>query len=315
MTMNERNRQDEPRGGPFGPGGVSRRAFIQGAAGAGAAAAVAGAAGWLVTGGADEFETEPPKNRIVARRASGSVPRDPGDATWRSLTSLAVPMLAQNMTTPRVKAPTIQTIALRSLHNGSEIGFHLEWADKAVDDIEAIARFRDSVAVELPVDPDRPTSVMMGQIGRPVHILHWRASWQSEMESGSRSVQRAFPNAVNEVTPEAVLGEEASRVYYPALYVGNLMASRKRTTPVEELIAEGFGTLTAQEDQRAEGRGVQSNGLWSVVIVVPISGSANQVSLKPGGMTRVALAAWDGGAGNRGARKQWSNWISLELES
>src|SRR3972149_1632611 len=92
------------------------------------------------------------------------------------------------------------------------------WADQAVDDIEAIARFRDSVAVELPVDPDRPTSVMMGQIGRPVHILHWRASWQSEMESGSRSVQRAFPNAVNEVTPEAVLGEEASRGYHPALY-------------------------------------------------------------------------------------------------
>src|SRR3989304_4651578 len=296
--MNERNRQDEPRGGPLGPGGGSRRALIQRAAGAGAA---------------EECETEPPKNRIVARRASGSVPRDPGDATWRSLTSLAVPMLAQNMTTPRVKAPTIQTIALRSLHNGSEIGFHLEWADQAVDDIEAIARFRDSVAVELPVDPDRPTSVMMGQIGRPVHILHWRASWQSEMESGSRSVQRAFPNAVNEVTRGAVLGEEASRVYSPALYVGNLMASRKRTTPVEELIAEGFGTLTAQEDQRAEGRGVLTDGLWSVVIVVPISGSANQVSLKPGGMTRVALAAWDGGAANRGARKHGGNWVSLEL--
>src|SRR3972149_1632609 len=75
--MNERNRQDEPRGGPFGPGGVSRRAFIQGAAGAGAAAAVAGAAGWLVTGGADEFETEPPKNRSLARRASGSGPQGP----------------------------------------------------------------------------------------------------------------------------------------------------------------------------------------------------------------------------------------------
>src|SRR3972149_3470269 len=100
--MNERNRQDDPGGGPFGPGGVSRRSFVQGAAAAGAAAAVAGAAGWLVTGGAEEFETEPPARRTPGRRASGAIPRDPGDAAWRSVTPLAVPLLAQNMTTPRV---------------------------------------------------------------------------------------------------------------------------------------------------------------------------------------------------------------------
>lgn len=312
MTREESRRRPQ-RDRPQPPAGVSRRAFIRGAAATGAVAAAAGAGAWLVTGGPEEKAYAPPKERVFAARTA-AVPRDPQDAAWRPLAPLVVPLLAQSMTTPRVAVPTIDTIALRCLHDGSAIAFHLEWADRTKDDVEAIARFRDSVAVELPVHPEFPTSVVMGQPGRPVHILHWRASWQSELDS-ARTVQRAFPYAVNEVTPEAVLGEEGSRVYYPALYVGNPMASRKRTSAVEELVAEGFGTLTAYPEQKAEGRGVLVDSRWSVVIVMPLRGGPNKASLSPGGISRLALAAWDGGAGQRGARKQLSSWVALELAS
>jgi DMSO reductase family type II enzyme heme b subunit len=308
-SHSEMPEQQEP-----GQGGLSRRGFVKGAAAAGAVGA-AGAAGWLVFAGGGEEKTAAVGVVFRARKAVAALPRDPLDQAWAAVTPLQVPLLPQHMTTPRSTTATIDQILARVLHNGSEVAFQLEWIDDEVDDVEAIQRFRDSVAVQLPVDPKVPTSVMMGEIGRPVHILHWRASWQSEMANGGRQVRTAFPNAVNEVTPETVLGEEAARVFYPALAVGNPMADRNRKSAVEELVAEGFGTLTPHRDQRAEGRGVLTEGGWAVVIVVPMSGGKNQAKLKSGDSTPLAFAAWDGGAGNRGARKQWSNWVTLELEA
>jgi DMSO reductase family type II enzyme heme b subunit len=298
-----------------GPGdGLSRRAFVRAAAAGGVVAAgAAGFIGWSSTRSEREHNPLVANQTLTAARVSGALSRDPGASAWLSLTAVNVPLLAQNMATPRTLTPSITSLQLRAAHNGNEIGFHLRWSDATVEDIEAIARFRDSVAVQLPVDPNTPTSVMMGQIGRPVHILHWRASWQAEMAAGGRSVRTAFPNAVNDMTPQRVLGEEASRVFYPALYVGNPMASRTRTSAVEELIAEGYGSLTPHAEQRAEGFGVQADGAWSVVIAMPLAGGQNKARLRPGGKTLVAVAAWDGGIGNRGARKQWSNWLALEL--
>ncbi|HXH23449.1 MAG TPA: ethylbenzene dehydrogenase-related protein [Dehalococcoidia bacterium] len=296
-----------PRGSP------NRREFVKGAALAGATAAVLGAVGWMASGGKEDLEAQPPARRIVARKVN-KVSLDPADASWRQAPALEVPLLAQNMTTPRVAVPTILSLSLRVLHDGNDIAFHLQWADDEVDDIEAMGRFRDSVAVELPVDPRQNANVMMGQPGRPVHILHWRASWQTEVDTGGRSLARAFPNAFSEVSPESIMGEEGARAHYPALYLNNPMASRKRTTPVEELVAEGFGTLTSHAEQRAQGRGSLADGLWTVVIAMPMAGGENKANLRPGDVTRVAVAAWDGAAGNRGARKQWSNWVALEVE-
>jgi hypothetical protein len=311
--MNEESMQQNPPG-PRQP--MSRRAFVRAAGAAGAVAAGAAAlVGWSSTRTQDEYDPIRASQKVVSGRISGPLPRDPQDGLWRSAAPVDVPLLAQNMATPRSHDIAIASMRLRSLHNGSEIGFHLEWQDDSVEDIEAIARFRDSVAVQLPVRANEPTSVMMGQAGRPVHILHWRASWQGDMERGGRKVRHAFPNATNDVTPEQVMGEDAARVYYPALYVGNHMATRDRVSAVEELVAEGYGSLTSHAEQRAEGRGVQAQGQWSVAIVMPLNGGTNKARLRPSETTLVAVAAWNGAANNRGARKQWSNWLGLEVEA
>lgn len=294
--------------------GLSRRKFVKAAAAGGVVAAgAAGVIGWGATRQEGEHDAIVASQQVDARRVSGGLPRDPRDSAWLAQPAVDVPMLAQHMTTPRILDVAIPVVKIRAMHNGAEIGFHLEWSDASVEDIEAIARFRDSVAVQFPVDPRTPTSVMMGQLGRPVHILHWRASWQSEIAIGARKVRTAFPNAANDVTPEQLMGEDAARVYYPALYVGNAMATRGRTTAVEELVAEGYGTLTTHSEQQAEGLGVQSQGAWSVAIIRPLAANGTKARLRPGARTLVAVAAWDGAAGNRGARKQWSNWMTLEL--
>jgi DMSO reductase family type II enzyme heme b subunit len=257
---------------------------------------------------------EPAEADVRARFRDGTLPDDPADDAWRALSSARVPLFAQQMTTPMLEEGTIDEVELRVMHNGREIAFLLEWQDDDVDDLEAMARFRDSVAVQLPIGRDGGTPVTMGAPGKPVHILHWKASWQRQVTNGPRTVRDVFPNAVNELTPEKLLGEEAARVVYPALYVGNLAAARERHSAVEELVAEGFGTLTTHDEQRAVGNGTLRDGRWRVVIRVPMKGGRRHARVTPGAATEVAVAAWDGGPAQRGGRKHWSNWLSMFVE-
>ncbi len=294
---------------------VSRRRFLRTAGGAAAVGvAAAGAITWMATRG---FGPEPPVepvSELVAGFHDGPLPDDPIDDVWTRRPPVVVAMLAQQMATPMLAEAVLEEMRLRALHNGDEIAFHVEWDDDEIDDLDAMARFRDSLAVQLPVRPDVSTPITMGGPEMPVHILHWKASWQRQLEHGERRIRDAFPYAVNEVTPEDMMGEEAARVFYPALYVGNLAAERNRTTCVEELVAEGFGTLTTQELQRAQGTGVHADGRWQVVIRAPLAGDETHATVRPGTPTQVALACWDGGHDNRGARKHWSNWLAMDVE-
>jgi hypothetical protein len=295
------------------PASLSRRAFVLiTASGAAAIAAAGGLIFWISSRIGLE---DPAVGELRAAFVDGPLPDDPADAAWISRSPATVTLLPQNMTTPMLAEQTIQEIQLRVLHNASEIAFHLEWEDDDLNDLDAMGQFRDSVAVQLPVNGDRNTPITMGGPGMPFHILHWKASWQRQQEHGPRQVRDAFPHAVNEVTPEDVLGEEAARVVYPALYVGNPAAARDRGSAVEELVAEGFGTVTTHERQRAAGRGVLADGRWRVVIQMPMTGDDRQPTLRRGATTQVALAAWDGGHGNRGARKHWSNWVAMDVEA
>lgn len=293
---------------------VSRRRFLRVAGGAAAVGvAAAGAITWMAT--RDGEPVVDAAEDLVAGFRAGPLPDDPTDTVWTSRSPVVVPLLAQQMATPMLAEASLEEMRLRALHNGDEIAFHLEWDDDDIDDLDAMAIFRDSVAVQLQVDPNGATPpITMGGPGMPVHILHWKASWQRQLEDGQRRIQDAFPYAVNEVTPEDMMGEEAAKVFYPALYVGNLAASRDRVSSVEELVAEGFGTLTTHEEQRAQGGAVHADDKWYVIIRLPLAGDGTQARVQPGTPTHVALACWDGGHGNRGARKHWSNWLTMDVE-
>jgi DMSO reductase family type II enzyme heme b subunit len=244
------------------------------------------------------------------------LPRDPAAAAWKALAGTPLSLEPQRMIEPRLERdPALTLVELRTMHNGNEIGFHVTWEDPNRSDLEVAGHFRDSVAVQIPVTPAGSTFAVMGQPGRPVHLLHWRASWQRAIEQGFGTIRDVFPNAVSDVSPEDVMNAELAQRFYPAQVAGNAMAIRERTSAVEELVAEGFGTITSQGEQRAEGTGVFSGSRWEVVMVVPMDGKENQASLVPGGRTSVAVAVWNGGKGDRGARKQFASWSGLELEA
>ncbi|MCC6268853.1 MAG: hypothetical protein IT300_14895 [Dehalococcoidia bacterium] len=302
-------------------GAMGRRVFTQAAIGVAAAGLAAGLTGWSAVRHRDEGEREPSEfsRNIVARRTPDPLPRDPGATAWKSAEPLDISLEPQRMIEPRLtREPGITNVQLRTMHNGKEIGFHVSWEDPNRSDLEVAAQFRDSVAIQLPVKPEGPSFTVMGQPGRPVHLLHWRASWQRAMDKATlatNTIRDTFPNAVSDVSPEDVMKPELAQKYYPAQVAGNPMAERKRASAVEELVAEGFGTITSQQEQRAEGLGVYSGGRWEVVLIVPMAGKEdqNQASLHPGDHTSVAVAVWNGGKGDRGARKQFAYWTGLEV--
>jgi DMSO reductase family type II enzyme heme b subunit len=69
----------------------------------------------------------------------------------------------------------VQHLRVRSLHNGSDVAFHLEWQDPA----RAVALsdndvFPDGAALLFPLREDAPL-MTMGSEDRPVAAWHWRA--------------------------------------------------------------------------------------------------------------------------------------------
>lgn len=291
------------------PQPVNRRAFLTLGAAAAAGTAVA------ATVVAIELKRPGPATHLVAHRHGGDLPLDPGDRAWSRLSSWPVAMMIQNMALPHAPDLAVPEVGVKALHNGDRIAFHIEWGDAEEDVVDAMARFRDAVAVQLPVDPVTTPAVTMGQMDQPVHIMQWRAAWQVDVDQGRQGVRDTFPNMFKDATPEELMGQDAARVFYPAVYVDNPMARRDRTAPVADLVAVGFGSLTTQDEQTADGRGIFVNGRWSVVITSPLAGGESKTALSPGLRTVAAFAVWNGSHNNRGSRKQWSNWTELEIEA
>lgn len=109
---------------------------------------------------------------------------------------------------------------------------------------------------------------------------------------------------------------DQAKNWYPGWAVGNPLSQRDKRSPVEELVAVGFGTLTTHKEQEAIGKGVHDGRRWRVVIARPMKGAGtNKAEVVPGQTRQVAFAVWNGSAGQRGSRKQYALWVSMEVEA
>jgi len=88
-----------------------------------------------------------------------------------------------------------------------------------------------------------------------------------------------------------------------------------------DVIAHGFGT-SQRRDGDALGLSVSShhkNGRWHVVFQRSMRTnmiSSRQVAFKPGGISGIAFAVWDGSNKDRSAQKSFSgNWLPFEVDA
>jgi hypothetical protein len=121
---------------------------------------------------------------------------------------------------------------------------------------------------------------------------------------------------------EAVEGEMASVTnytdtnYLPAMKAGNLLAAPAILSPVEDLNAGGFGSLTTQplDGQNVQGYGVWNDGKWQVIFSRNLESSeVDDVSFKAGKTYSVAFAVWDGDNEERNGEKSTSQWLNFQL--
>lgn len=252
---------------------------------------------------------------VIAVRAA-TLPDDPADEAWQAVPEHIAKLLPQDLVEPRLVTPTTPDVRVRALTNGTHVAFRLEWIDQQLDDLPGAGRFPDGCAVQVPQKADVTTpDPQMGNAGRGVQITFWRADWQATVNGRSDSINALYPNASIDHYPFDAPSLEkgtdaqiqAARRYAPAEAVGNRRGGL-RTLAVEDLIAEGPGTITSAPATVSRGRGVRTPQGWAVVITRPMPDGLSSTA-----RTQVAFAVWQGGAQEAGARKMRSGWIGLSM--
>lgn len=247
--------------------------------------------------------------RIKASPVKQDLSLDPFDSMWERVPSVHVPLMAQELFTPRGGGATSELL-VQTLVTSTHLSLRLQWADataSSAQDVHRTEAFDDAVAVQVPLHPqDGYPSPFMGDTQHPVSIWHWKASWQDELE-----MSQAHPRTVRDSEPFA-----ETPTFRTGEAVGNLFSQPRRTSSVEQLLASGFGTLTPTQEQPVEGRGVWRDGYWSVVMhraLVP-RGDTVEVDLRGLESIPIAFAVWDGARQERDGMKSISVWQTLVFE-
>jgi DMSO reductase family type II enzyme heme b subunit len=265
---------------------------------------------------------QPSSGKILAKKIAKEVPTDPDDTLWMRTRAARIP---QMLLWDRPDA-TWREVHVKALHNGKDIAFRVEWKDATKDGAPALGldtdNFRDGVALQFPViEAESPPFFLMGHgEGRgegAVNIWFWKADWQEAIDKG---VQPAMPmKALLDQEMEKRVMEEAMAGWEKAMAGGGAGVFGTRVlvkSPVENLIAGGFGTLTMKgaESQNISGKGRWKDGVWSVVFKRSLEGSGDDVKFTQGKLTPIAFATWDGSQGEGDGRKAVTTWYYVVLE-
>jgi len=240
---------------------------------------------------------------IGAWRVSSEPVRDGSAPEWQSIVPIFVPTTAQQVTPP-MGGGTVERVAVRAVHWEGRLYVMLEWADHTPDYVtDRYEAFSDAAAIEFPAEAGSAVPfVCMGQADQAVNIWQWRSDQQQDAPTlPADGYVDLYPSTDD--------------LYFPARAAGNPLSQGDRT-PVQNLVAGGFGTLTATDNGELLGHGLHSDGRWMVVYTRPFEPSGE---LQPtfGGEQPidVAFAVWDGSKGERDGIKSVSAFTQMTITS
>lgn len=277
---------------------------------------------WQVVTGLPAVDGPAAAKPIIVKSKAKIEGVNPYAAWWGEVPRWDAALLPQQMAMPTLVAATVKAVQVQIAHDGARLALRLVWPDTTPNGNVDTGRFSDGVAFQLPLRPDSPPT--MGAHGAPVHIHHWKAVWQKDIDVGYQDVQDLHPNFWSDLYwftsgghPQpvpAAFTDPTSLQWLVATRAGNPMAILQRTTPCEELAAAGWGTLTHQPTSQTTARGVWANGKWAVVMTRPLAtDDASDAKVVPGQANKLAFAVWDGGQGQVGGRKHWTAWFDVEV--
>ena len=249
-----------------------------------------------------EFETD-----IFSFRKDFEITTDVNSPIWDGVKTTNLVMRPLS-----ARRDAIDVINFASVNNGEQIAIRLRWEDPSKNAFSELNQdhFRDGVAVQfalgdatLHTHGHNEPFFGMGNRGKPVNIWHWKSGLEETLEAEADQ-------------------EYSGDVDMDALIFGGVMSNPvtklnlTSQNAVEELNAEGFGTITPQpaENQNVEGYGEWEDGVWTVVFLrdMPKIGKWD-ADLTRKDPALVAFATWDGIKEDRNGRKVISVWQRLNV--
>jgi Ethylbenzene dehydrogenase len=247
-----------------------------------------------------------------------ALPSTADNKAWERVPLHHAKLLLQDMVEPRQLQASTPFVQVQAITDGQRLVFRLSWNDPTMDDLPGPGRFGDAVAVQLPAatTADVPAP-QMGEEGKFVEITYWSAVLQAVVNGRKDDIQAVYPRAkidhypfeAASLKPGSPAQQEMEKRYAPARSLGNPMAG-PRSVPVQDLIAEGPGTLRLADKTVSSGTGKHDKAGWTVLLFRPLPHGAQL-----GGRTQVAFAVWEGSHDEVGARKMRTAWIPFALGS
>lgn len=239
---------------------------------------------------------------VEAMLVDGVPDLEPGSSIWNRAPAAEVPLSAQSVIYP-FGGSALPAVRVQAVHDGTELFIRVSWPDSTADmSTVGSEDFADAVAVQFPaIAASSAPPLCMGQADQGVNIWHWRAD--------------DLPSSVEELHADGYVDQYPSTddLYFPARAAGNPYALPS-LGPVQDLVAVGFGTLGPSAEQTVAGSGHWDRDEWAVVFSRPLSSAdAQRPAFDVGTTTDIAVAAWDGAAGDRNGQKAVSAFLQLSI--
>ncbi len=259
--------------------------------------------------------------RLVAERVA-ELPSHPDDGAWRAVAPVGLHLMPLWWRDDRPEELTVKAV-----HDGRELALLLVWPDATWD--HTVIRpqdFRDGAAVQFATGAD-PPFFAMGERGGRVNIWMWKSERQADLEPAYQDLDKVYPylgidsypnflRSPLEQPTRRALTLESDPTYVTAWGAGNVVSDPTGRRSVEDLTAEGFGTLRARPagDPAVASTGVYATGSYRVLFRRPLAADGEgAATLTPGGRAAVAFAVWDGSAGDRDGKKSVTIWQELVI--
>jgi mono/diheme cytochrome c family protein len=267
-------------------------------------------------------KVEMKKFRVVATRVP-VLPEHPDSGVWRSAPTVNLHLMPLWWRTERP-----EEITVKAVHDGQQVAMLLNWSDTTQDTTAIRPQdFRDAAAIQFALNED-PPFFAMGQLGDHVNIWMWKSERQADLEPAYQDLEKVYPNIGIDSYPNLLrspleqpmrnaLTLESDPRFVTAWGAGNIVADPTRNSAVEDLTAEGFGTLRARPafDQTVSATGEYETGSYRVQFTRDLDTGKNEaVRLRPGSRTSVGFAVWNGSAGDRDGKKSITIWQELYIE-
>jgi DMSO reductase family type II enzyme heme b subunit len=219
-------------------------------------------------------------SQFAVKKFSGDIPLSPDSKFWNSQqgpTKTIISLGPQLITNPQWPDPFVKKVLISVARTDKQIAVRLEWEDDSVDNgVDKSRLYTDQAAIMFPLNSNKEVPpITMGGEGFPVNIWQWKA--------------------VRQITADASQKDSATAI-----------------SPVEDLNAEGFSTLTRQDEQNVSGKGLRTKKGWQVVFKRNRT-NQDEHDVQFTGSTPMAVAIWNGGNRETNGQKGLAGWILLQF--